>query len=136
MTATIELPLGLLDMLVGDGLISTSTALGIWNRVRDSWMPIGEVLRQQGRISTNQLMDLVQMQAAEPHLRLGEIAIREGVCTERDILDAIQLQRESTPHPLEILLSDVHCDRERLWRIIVRYLRQVESRIADVPAQG
>jgi len=135
MPATRNLPFGLLDMLVGDGLITSSDAIGIQNQIRDSWLPIGEVLRQQGTISTAQLMDLVQMQACEPHYRLGELAIREGLCTERDILDAIELQRESNRHALEILLDHVACDRERLWKVVVRYIRQIEARMADLPVQ-
>jgi xanthosine utilization system XapX-like protein len=133
--ATIHLPIGLLDMLVGEGLISKSTAIQIMNRVRESWIPIGEVLRGQGHLTTGELMDLVQLQAAEPHLRLGELAVREGFCKEEDLLDAVSMQRESNHHPLEILLADFPCDRDRLWNIVVRYLRQLESRLADLPSQ-
>ena len=122
-------------MLVGEGLISKSTALGIRNRVQESWVPIGEVLRGQGHLTTNQLMDLVQMQSVEPHLRLGELAVREGHCTEENILDAVTAQRDATPHPLEIVLADYPCDRERLWGVVIRYLRQVEMRLADLPSQ-
>jgi xanthosine utilization system XapX-like protein len=132
---TIRLPIGLLDMLVGEGLVTKSTAIQIKNRVRESWVPIGEVLRAQGHVTTSQLMDLVQLQAAEPHLRLGELAVREGFCTEQDLLDAVSIQRESNPHPLEILLADFTCDRDRLWSVVVRYMRQLESRLADLPSQ-
>ena len=122
-------------MLVGEGLITKSTAISIRNRVQEAWVPIGEVLRGQGHLTTNQLMDLVQMQSTEPHLRLGELAVREGYCTEEDILEAGTLQRDATPHPLEILLADLPCDRERLWNVVIRYLRQVEMRLADLPSQ-
>jgi hypothetical protein len=123
-------------MLVGEGLISKTTAIGIRNRVQEAWIPIGEVLRGQGHLTTSQLMDLVQMQASEPHLRLGELAVREGFCSDRDIVEAISMQREANPHPLEILLADYPCDRDRLWSIVIRYLRQVETRLADLPSQG
>lgn len=135
MPTTIHLPIGLLDMLVGEGLITKSTAIQIKNRVRESWVPIGEVLRSQGHLTTSQLMDLVQLQAAEPHLRLGELAVREGFCAEQDLLDAVSIQRETSPHLVEILLADFACDRERLWSVVVRYLRQLEARLADLPSQ-
>ena len=45
------------------------------------------------------------------------------------------MQRDATPHPLEILLADHPCDRERLWGVVVRYVRQVEMRLADLPSQ-
>ena len=132
---TLRLPIGLLDMLVGEGLISKSAALEIRNRVHEAWVPIGEVLRGQGLLSTNQLMDLVQMQATEPHLRLGELAIREGYCTDQDVLDAVSMQWEANPHPLEILRADYPCDRDRLLNVVIRYLRQIEARLADLPTQ-
>lgn len=135
MTTTTRLPIGLLDMLVGEGLLTKSAALSIKNRVHEAWVPIGEVLSGLGHLTTSQLMDLVQMQAGEPHLRIGELAVREGFCTEENVLDALAMQREANPHPLEFLLADYPCDRDRLWGVVVRYLKQVEARIADLPSQ-
>ena len=76
----------------------------------------------------------VQKQACEPHLRLGEIAVREGFCTQRDVLKAVQRQRETNPHPLEILLAEDSCDSKRLNKVLVRYIRQLEARNADLPS--
>ncbi len=122
-------------MLVGEGLISKSAALSIRNRVHEEWVPIGQVLRGQGRLTTNQIMDLVQMQASEPHLRLGELAVRSGFCTEEEVLEAIVMQRLSNPHPLELLLADHPCDRDKLWNVVIRYVKELEARIGDLPAQ-
>jgi len=122
-------------MLVGEGLITKSAALSIRNRVHEEWIPIGELLRSQGRLTTNQLMDLVQIQAGEPHLRLGEIAVRAGFCTEDEVVEAVVMQRLSNPHPLELVLADYPCDRDKLWNVVIRYVKQLESRIGDLPAQ-
>jgi hypothetical protein len=134
-TTTTHLPIGLLDILVGEGLITKSAALSLRNRVREEWVPIGEVLRGQGHLTTNQLMDLVQLQAGEPHLRLGELAVRSGFCTEEEVLEAVVMQRLANPHPLELLLADYPCDREKLWNVVIRYVKQLEARIGDLPAQ-
>lgn len=135
MADTIGLPSGLFDLLVGEGIVSRSDAFRIRNQIRESWVPIGEVLLQLGHLTTAQLMDLVQIQALEPHLRLGEIAVREGYCTQEQIVDAVQCQRETNQHPLEVLLEEVPCDRDRLWSVVIRYVRQIESRLADLPVQ-
>jgi len=128
-------PSGLLDMLVLEGLISVSAAAKIRDKVRESWMPIGKILRQRGHLSMDQMMRLLELQSSEPHLRLGELAVREGWCTEEDVAEALRLQREMSAHPLEVFLSEVRCDRDRLCAVLLRYIRQIESRIAETPVQ-
>ena len=127
---------GLLEILVEEQVITHSEADRLRGRVRDGWMPIGRILRQRGHISMSQLMDLLQMQTQEPHLRLGELAVREGHCTEEDTVVALLIQRESSPHPLEVLLAEVPFDTDRLCRALLRYVRSLERRLADVPPEG
>lgn len=134
MPAIQSTPSGILDMLIEEELITTEGAQGIQKKVREAWIPIGELLWQQGHLTRTDLLELVQKQACEPHLRLGEIAVREGFCTQRDILKAVQRQRESNPHPLDILLADDQCDAKRLNKVLVRYIRQLEARNADLPS--
>jgi len=122
-------------MLVLEGLISVSAAAKIREKVRESWMPIGKILRQRGHLSMDQMMRLLEMQSSEPHLRLGELAVRERWCTEEDVAEALRLQREMSAHPLEVFLSEVRCDRDRLCAVLLRYIRQIESRIAETPVQ-
>ena len=64
---------------------------------------------------------------------VGELAVREGYCTEEEVDEALRLQREASPHALEAFLSEVPCDRERLTQVLIRYIRQLESRIAVSP---
>jgi hypothetical protein len=73
------------------------------------------------------------MQAAEPHLLLGELAVREGLCKEKHVQEALRIQRETSPHVLDRLLDEEGCDPARLCRVLVRYVRQLEARVAELP---
>ena len=126
-------PYGLLQMLVLEGMISISTAARIQEKAHAEWKPIGQILREQGHLTVEQVIRLLQMQAAEPHLLLGELAVREGLCKERHVQEALRIQRETSPHVLERLLDDEGCDPSRLCRVLVRYVRQLEARVAELP---
>ena len=126
-------PPGLLDLLVQEGLTTTAIAQKIRNKIRATWVPIGTLLRQRGHLSMSELASLLEIQTAEPHLRLGELAVREGFCTEEDVDEALRLQCAAIPHPVEVLLAEVTCDREELCKVLLRYIRALEARVAELP---
>lgn len=119
----------LLDLLVGESILSRAMADTLAARVRDSWIPLGKILRQQGSISMGQLMDLLQEQANAPATRLGDLAIRLGMCTQDDVERALRIQRESSPHLIDLLVREGHCDADRLCRVLSRYVRRLEERV-------
>jgi hypothetical protein len=133
MSASSKLPFGLLQMLVLEGLISISTAARIQAESRAAWKPIGQILKEQGHLTGDQVFRLLQMQADEPHLLLGELAVRESMCKEKHVQEALSIQRETSPHLIERILEESSCDPTRLLRVLVRYVRQLEARIADLP---
>jgi len=100
MTVSRKLPPGLLDMLVDEQILSIAAATNIRSRVEEAWVPIGKILRQRGHLTMAEMMHLLELQTAEPHLRLGELAVREHFCTEADLEEALRLQRENSPHAL------------------------------------
>jgi hypothetical protein len=125
----------LLGLLVDEGLISRAVADTLAVRVRDGWIPLGKILRQQGALTMGQLMDLLQEQANSPGERLGGLALRLGMCTPADIERALRTQAEASPHLIELLLRGNHCDPERLCRVLARYVRLLEERLdANQPA--
>ena len=135
MITFIAAPQSVLDMLIEDGLITPDAAERIQTKVHDAWTPLGEILWKQGHLTRTDLMQLLKLQACEPHLRIGEIAVREGLCTERDILKAIQRQRESSPHQLDLLSEELKGESDRLCKVLIRYIRQLEARLADLPVR-
>lgn len=123
--------LGLLDLLLEEGLLSRAVAETLSARVRDSWIPLGKVLRQQGSLTMGQLMDLLQEQANAPSQRMGELAVQLGMCSAADLERALRTQRESSPHVIDLLLREGHCEPEKLCRVLSRYVRALEERLCE-----
>ena len=125
-----------LDLLVEDALLSRAMADALVVRARDSWIPLGKILRQQGAISMGQLMDLLQEQANEPGTLLGEIAVRLGYCQKAEVERALETQREMSPHVIDLLLAEGTCDTDRLCRVLARYVRRLEERLSSTSGTG
>ena len=95
----------------------------------ESWRPLGEVLLREGYLTMRQLGGLLGMQADEPHMRLGDLAVREGLCSVDAIEAALQLQRRSCPGPIELLLQDRRVDRDDLLDALLVYVRFLEGHV-------
>ena len=121
-----------LDFLVDAGVISANLSESLKSRTRDEWIPLGKILRQQGHLTMGQLMELLQLQSREPHALIGDLAVRQGQCTREDVAEALRIQFDSSPHPLELLLQDKSCDHERLLAALASYVRRLESRLEPV----
>ena len=93
------------------------------------WKPIGRILLEQGTLSTKQVAGLLQMQADEPNLRLGDLAIREESCSVAEIEEALRLQRDSCPGPIELMLDDRRINQRSLLSALVGYIRHLEGTV-------
>ncbi|MBK7643248.1 MAG: hypothetical protein IPJ19_09380 [Planctomycetes bacterium] len=129
MHATQRDPDQLLALLVDEALISKAMAETLAARVRDSWIPLGKILRQQGSLTMGQLMDLLQEQANSPSMRMGDLAVQLGMCTPADLERALRSQRESSPHVIDLLVLEGHCDPEKLCRVLAHYVRGLEEQV-------
>jgi hypothetical protein len=118
-----------LDLLIEHAVIPISTAEVLKSKTRDDWIPLGKILRRQGHLNMGQLLELLQLQAQRPSVRLGELAVQRGFCSEDHVLNALRMQFDSGPHPLEIVWRDEGCDRERLVAALTTYIRRLESRL-------
>jgi hypothetical protein len=95
----------------------------------DSWRPVGEILIRSGVLTLRQVAGLIGMQATEPHMRIGDLAIREALCTKEQIMDALRIQRASCPGPIEILMQDERIEGEELLDALLKYARFLEGRL-------
>jgi len=121
----------LLDLLVEEGAVARTVADSVRNRLRDTWIPIGKILRRRGALTTAQLEDLLQLQAATPEMRLGEIALERGYCSAVQLEDALRVQRELSPHVLDLLAETAGVEPEHVLRAITRYVRELETRVSS-----
>lgn len=120
-------PDDLLDVLVAEGALSIPAAERVRARAREAWLPLGRILRQQGLLTSDQLLELLDAQGTCPGVRFGELALERGFVTEAQLERALELQRDLSPHLLELALHDPEIDHERVVPAVVRYLRLFEA---------
>jgi hypothetical protein len=119
----------LLDLLVEEGAVASADADSVRTRHRDTWIPLGKILRQKGWLTMGQLVEILQLQAQYPSLRLGDIVVERGHCTRAQLAEALRTQRDLSPHVLELLESSTSVEPEKLLRAVTRYVRALEARI-------
>lgn len=125
----------LLDVLVAEGVVVPAVADSVRSRHRDTWVPLGKILRQKGSLSMGQLVELLQLQSKNPGLRIGDIALEREFCTRAEIEDALRTQRDLSPHVLDLIAEAQGVDPEKLVRALGRYVRTLEARIQTAPVE-
>lgn len=119
--------LDLFDALVRERLIDADQAARLRRHVQSAWQPLGRILRQRGHLNMEQLIELLDRQARERDTRLGDLAVSAGYCTRAQLEECLAIQREHSPHAIEILLREPGIDPLRLLQALVPYLRQLED---------
>ena len=105
-------------------------------RTNEAVMPLGVILRQRGKLTMAQLIELSHMQSNNPRLRLGELAVKQGWCTLMDVEEALALQRRE--HLLDLVTGAEACTSARSAcsaRVTLRRPRSasLSSRAAAAP---
>lgn len=121
--------LDLLDVLVEDGVLARATADTVRHRQRETWIPLGKILRRKGALTAAQLVELLQVQSQDPRTRLGEVAVARGYCTRAQVEDGLRTQRELSPHVLDLVAEEAGVEPVKLFRAVTRYVRALEARV-------
>lgn len=95
------------------------------------WVPLGRILIREGVLSVRQVMGLVAMQVAEPHIRIGDLAVREGLCTPEEVAHCLDKQAASSPGPIHMLLKDENVSKDRLVNALVGYIHFLEGQLEE-----
>ena len=74
-------------------------------------------------------MGLVAIQAEEPQVKIGDLAIREGLCTPKQIKRCLDVQSQSEPGPIEVVLRDEDVSSDQLIKALAGYIHHLEGRI-------
>lgn len=93
------------------------------------WVPLGRILIREGILSVRQVMGLVAMQVSEPHIRIGDLAVREGLCTPEEVAHCLDQQAASSPGPIHLLLKDENVSQDRLVNALVGYIHFLEGQL-------
>ena len=98
------------------------------------WRQLGEILVREGSLTVKQVAGLLGMQADEPHMRIGDLAVREGLIDGDQLVEALKVQRESCPHPLELMAKDDRLEKGDLFLTLISYVRFLEGTLRRAEA--
>lgn len=96
---------------------------------RKMWRPLGATLIKLGILTWEEVTHLLRIQADEPHVRIGELAVREGLCRGEELDEAIRYHAIRHPHPFELLARDPRLDERVVFDALVGYARHLEGRV-------
>ena len=91
------------------------------------WLPLGAILIKQKHLSVREIMTLLDIQASEPDMRIGDLAVREGFCTPEQISECLAIQAETCPGPIELMLRDTRLDEANVMEAVVGYIHFLEG---------
>ncbi len=93
------------QFLVDRDAITAVQAETIRDRAKSERVPIGQLLLQSIFLSMKQVMAVLAAQADAPGEKFGQIAVRRGMITLRQLEDALRLQRMTKRHMIEIVAT-------------------------------
>ena len=128
MAASTSTRVGLVTFLREENVLAGEVLDRLEGRSNETVMPLGVILRQRGKLTMAQLIELSHMQSGNPRMRLGELAVSKGWCTAADVDEALAVQRK--PHVLDLVTAEEGCDSSALVRALVRYAKMLETRLA------
>ena len=91
--------------------------------------PLGQILVRKGFLSVKQMATLISLQAEEPESFLGDLAVREGYCTEEQVNAALSIQAEVSPGSVGLLAADDRVMNDKLLAAVASYLHHLEGRV-------
>src|SRR3982750_1034081 len=127
MAASTSTRVGLVTCLREENVLAGEVLDRLEGRSNETVMPLGVILRQRGKLTMAQLIELSHMQSGNPRLRLGELAVSKGGCTAAEVDEAWAVQRK--PHVIDLVTAEQGCDSSALVRALVRYAKMLEERL-------
>ncbi|MEW6072982.1 MAG: hypothetical protein AB1726_10390 [Planctomycetota bacterium] len=99
---------------------------------RERWVPLTVILQEERILGMSQIAVLLRKQLAEPHLRLGDLAVREGFCSREDVERALVLQEERCTHPIDLVLGDERIEPVAAVDALKCYVQHLEGRVRSL----
>ncbi|MFT7677888.1 MAG: hypothetical protein ACI8QC_001874 [Planctomycetota bacterium] len=92
-----------------------------------SRLPLGALLIKKKFITIRQIMRLLTMQMDEPHMHIGDLAVREGHCTTAQIDVCLSIQQEAQPNPIDQMLRDPDLNQASMLKALTAYIHHLEQ---------
>ena len=90
--------------------------------------PLGRWLVNMGAIDLDQVLELLTMQKEDPSARIGDLAVRSGMCSEEDVDRALADRQRGSRFPVELMLFDDPTGDEPFFGAMIRYVRFLQGR--------
>ncbi len=126
-TAPLQARDRLWQLLLEAEILSPAAAEELKQRIIGARPPLGKILCEERFVTVSHIMRLLEIQAEQSHLRIGELAVKHGYCSEVEVDIALRIQRQSTLHPVELLLEDKNIDQTKLGQAALKYIRFLED---------
>lgn len=111
------------------GAIDADLAREFQDTAHQTWVPLGQILVERRVLEMSTLMSLLAMQADEPSVRIGDLAIREGHATHAEVEEALAEQRRRSPGPVELMIADKRVEARGVLGPLLNYLRFLEGKV-------
>lgn len=118
---------GFWKYVLDHSLLSADEILALQGCCKSGGILLGQQLLKDRILTVTQIMRILDLQALEPKLRVGELAIREGMLDEVQLEAALAKQKSSTPHPAELILKEGALRRPDLLEALIGYVKQLEA---------
>jgi len=120
------------QFLVERQRMDAQTAVDVRRRSSEERMPIGQTLVLQGALSVRQVMNVLELQTETPHIRFGEIALREGYLTMTQLDRALKHQATHRRHQIAVVAQAGLLQRPVLHSLVVDYVQFLELQLTSV----
>ncbi len=108
-------------------LLSADEIMALQGSCRSGGVLLGQQLLKDRILTVAQIMKVLDLQAIEPEIKIGELAIREGMLDQAQLEAALAKQKSSTPHPAELILKEGALRREDLLEALIGYIKRLEA---------
>ncbi len=99
------------------------------DRHHETWTPLSSLLIEEHVLEMSQVAVLLRKQLREPHMRIGDLAVREGFCSREDVDRMLEHQEERCPHPVDLILGDDRIEAAVAVDALKSYVRHLEGRV-------
>lgn len=117
-----------LAFMVQHGCLTGDEAEALRDRARGTRQRIGQMMLREGLVTAKELFRLLKMQRLEVDLPLGELAVDAGYIDGHQLDRLLSRQAGTQRHPAEVLVDEGHIDANRLLEAMAAYIRTSEDR--------
>ena len=124
------------DFLVEQGLLELDEQQALIADAQQRQDLLGHVMLKERILSLRQMCKLLRIQANEPGLQIGPLAVREGMISQGTLEAVVRFQARTTQHPVDTLVVSERLSQAELMAALVDYVKRVDAEIEHIRRAG